>query len=549
MEIPNFTAHLFPHQITSVLNMEKLEETKETNLGIKAFQCKTNIGILGDLPGFGKSISIVALIARDKMEWNMKKKYEVNNIQTTAYGNIQYITTRSYQKLKPTLILASTSLIAQWKKELSHAKDLNVEIITKTAHIDKIDYNKVDVILCSDTMYNFLMEDNVDKAFKRFIFDEASSTHIKRMKPCRGGFLWFVTATYENLRRIRGTSDNFVKAIFKPMDDSIFKSILVKNPDEEVKKSFSMPPINSITYQCLNPYIIKIMKNFVSQTVLDMMNAGDIAGAIQDLGGKESDCNLVELVKRNKMKEYDRAVFNMDNALKYKDTDNYYKSKYPEYVAQVKKIGKELSDLDERFKDMLQSDCPICQDTISKPVLMPCCQNCFCGECVLTWMKKNTTCPMCRTNIDPKKLVYIKQDNSKSSKEEKEENVKEENVKTKQETIVDIIKKKKGKFLVFSSYDMSFELIKNVLKNSSINFIEMKGQQSSREKKLKRFQEENIDVLFLNSRFNGAGLNLQFATDIILYHSLDELLEKQVIGRCTRIGRKNILNIHRLSDE
>ena len=41
----------------------------------------------------------------------------------------------------------------------------------------------------------------------------------------------------------------------------------------------------------------------------------------------------------------------------------------------------------------------------------------------------------------------------------------------------------------------------------------------------------------LNAQFFGAGMNLQMATDIIIYHRFSSEMEEQIIGRAQRLGR------------
>ena len=53
----------------------------------------------------------------------------------------------------------------------------------------------------------------------------------------------------------------------------------------------------------------------------------------------------------------------------------------------------------------------------------------------------------------------------------------------------------------------------------------------------------------LNAVNYGSGLNLQSATDIIIYHELNNELETQVIGRAQRLGRKEGLNVYYLFHE
>jgi hypothetical protein len=53
------------------------------------------------------------------------------------------------------------------------------------------------------------------------------------------------------------------------------------------------------------------------------------------------------------------------------------------------------------LKLVLKFDCPICYETVSKRVTMPC-SHAFCCECTKEWLQtcneenKQVTCPMCR---------------------------------------------------------------------------------------------------------------------------------------------------------
>ena len=68
----NLNIQLYRHQRVSVNKMENLERFKRLSLENR-YSCETEFGILGDMPGYGKSYSMVALMLRDKMEWDVKK--------------------------------------------------------------------------------------------------------------------------------------------------------------------------------------------------------------------------------------------------------------------------------------------------------------------------------------------------------------------------------------------------------------------------------------------------------------------------------------------
>ena len=137
--------------------------------------------------------------------------------------------------------------------------------------------------------------------------------------------------------------------------------------------------------------------------------------------------------------------------------------------------------------------------------------------------------------------------------ERKEEEKKDDSLNTKpkqkQEKVLDILKSglpSGKKFLIFSMYDESFYIIRRVLDEHNIDFVEICGSKASRDIKLSKIKAGKVNVVFLNSRFNGAGINLEMATDIILYHEMPLAIREQVIGRALRIGRKEDLTVHNL---
>ena len=69
----------------------------------------------------------------------------------------------------------------------------------------------------------------------------------------------------------------------------------------------------------------------------------------------------------------------------------------------------------------------------------------------------------------------------------------------------------------------------------------------TRDKIIHDYKFQDTNVLCLNSVNNGAGINLQETTDIILYHKMQPHMETQIIGRSNRIGRKTNLSVHHLN--
>ncbi len=117
----------------------------------------------------------------------------------------------------------------------------------------------------------------------------------------------------------------------------------------------------------------------------------------------------------------------------------------------------------------------------------------------------------------------------------------------KEDTIIKIIKdNKEGRFIIFSEWNDTFDIIRNLLKSNELDFVEIKGSVDTRQRHIENFQKGKVNIAFLNSRTDSSGINMQETTDIILYHTMEESVRQQIIGRANRIGRKVALKVHQL---
>jgi len=541
---------LFLHQVASVLDLEKLENEKMRDLGGRYIEM--TMGIFGDKPGYGKSLSMVAAIDRDKMKWDMKTPFEYEEIE--AFGpSSTYITRRRVkkEKLDCTLIVVSNSIIGQWEKELQRSKKISYHTVSKKAHME-IDPNDYHVILCSDKMYNNFVNQFIQFAWKRFVFDEAASTHIPCMKSVYAGFYWFITATFPNLSKIRGRNQHFIKKIFSTISPITFNYMLIKNDDAFVESSFSMPPTKTITHKCLQPGVLEVVGDMVGDDVVAMIAAGHIEGAIKHLGGEDSPKNLIEVVTQNKKDELEYAEKKVEEHYPSRNKDSTHKERYKMWTDRVVDIKGKLETIKQRFSKIIEDDCSICSCTLDNPVLIPCCQNIVCAKCMIDWLKINPTCHMCRSKVKVGSLISVTNKKAPApiifDDDEMEvvcKKKKKSVVLSKPDTIASIIEEHPGeKFIVFSAYDDSFDIIKQSFKDNGVEYVEIKGARESREKKLDMYQTGDVNIIFLNSKFNGAGINLQMTDHIIYYHQMDPLTEIQLTGRANRIGRKSALTIH-----
>lgn len=530
--------NLYRHQLASVYQMEERERTKQVIKNNIVYD--TNIGVNADKTGYGKTLSMVTLIYRDKMEWNMDTPFSQSIITTFASGRIKKTVNEDFKKLDVTLILVSQSIIKQWNTEIEKTP-LSVAMITTKKSIATTMVENYDVILVIPTMYNSLIAKYSRIAWKRFIFDEPGHMKVPAMKTIIAGFNWLVTATPDAIiYKHRSCKSSFIYDIIGSAGwvsfSEYFSYLLVKNDEMFIKYSFSMPPTRHHYYKCYNP-IYNTVKGFVTQKITQMISAGNISGAIKALGGGTTK-NIAELVKKKKLEELEE----MESMIKIFTIRNK-KTQIEKLLEKIHRIKLQIDELDSRYKDILAGDCNICLEKIKNPIMEPNCQNIFCGSCLLKWLDNKSSCPLCRDIVKTNQLIYIEDEKS----EEIKSSFDIKTIKTKVNTIISLIKgKSNGKFIIFSAWDETFSPIRNILELNQIGFIEVKGNIGSRQKSIENFRSGNINVIFLNSKNNGSGINLQEATDIIIYHDMIPNMLNQIIGRANRIGRTESLDVHHL---
>ena len=159
-------------------------------------------------------------------------------------------------------------------------------------------------------------------------------------------------------------------------------------------------------------------------------------------------------------------------------------------------------------------------------------------ECILKCASTNSKCPFCRKKIETNKYHVI-------SNKLPDKDVDTTPPPTKEESLVNILKNATDnqKFIICSNHHNSFINIKAELTNHSITFKMLKGNSNILDKTIQDYKNGLVNVLLLDAENYGSGLNLEMTTDIIIYNNLGDSLEKQVIGRGQRLGRKNPLTV------
>jgi superfamily II DNA or RNA helicase len=576
----NILIKLKPHQLTSLNKAIEMENKGDINYKIKDvnifmndnsniinndenIKIGTNIGILGDIVGYGKTLIALSLIAANKLNNiyinpNYIKTY--NNNHNYSYLNIS-LTNNLIQNdkniINSTLVIVPRGpVFTQWEKTIKSNTLLKVLSITNYNFIkrnlprydgtnkDEIYryFENYDIILIKNTtfknLYQNIYNNGIINNWKRIMVDEAHEITHQIPQHLNYYYLWLISGTYIDI--LKRNNSSYTAGIKSLLNDSSINLVLVKNNIDFIKESFNIPEPVEKFYLCKLASNFLIAKKYLSNGIMEKINANDFAGAIKDLGGKnETEDNIIELVS----KELRRELFNLEMEKDFynnQDLPNEDKQHKLKMISiKIENQNNKINDLTERIKS-LDNNCSICMEKINNPIMLEC-THIYCGSCIFNWVRNNKNCPHCRKSIlSYDKLIAI-------VNETKNDNI--QDIYTKEETFINIIKNKpNGRFLVFSKNDNGYELIKNKMNNENIKYDFLKGNTSHMLNVLNKFKNGDINIILLNTQYAGSGIDINYATDVIIFHSMG-IDKQQAIGRAQRVGRNKQLIIHNLCYE
>ena len=579
IEQPNFLykpdgtrVYLYQHQLKSVYDLERFEREKKTVRNQhtnRTIITSTDVGLFRDIPGYGKTLSMCVMIARDirenKIEWDLSEpfKKETHHVLSSC---IHQTRVNLYDKCDCSLIVCSTNLLHQWKKELDICGIIYLEInnsktIKDIPNINYLNENYQVILISSNFLCNFL-DIYGNYAYKRFILDEVADTRIIGLsnRDIIANFYWLISATiYESIRRTRNTWLH----LLLPINYFDYNIISVMNDPNIIMNSIVLPTPKYLTHLYRPNIAFKTFKNILDNGISELLSNGNINAAMSMLNVSDDE-NIFQAVIRRCDEKINR----------YRN----YMSPGPLRTKKIDEATKEKENILSRIDDISNQDCNICYCKPIDYVVTPCCYQLFCSECFFRSMQTiKMKCCLCKCDVDPSKLIRFKDNESmlkdgiKIVKQEvvyiDNENVDEGedkgedegepselvgviSNKSQQETIVDVLLKilkfNNRKILIFSEYDSIYDYIntKTIEKRPNTTLGILKGHQVTREKIIDDFKNGHLQVLYLNSISNASGINLPEATDILLCHNMPTAMKDQIIGRAIRIGCDHDVTIH-----
>lgn len=575
------TVILYPHQLSAVAAMLEFEEKKHVIVDIstahiydnsfinnyvfndifKAHRLEISSAILNDNVGYGKTITILALISTNRIPTN------TNIILTQC--NMECRFTVPVDRICPSnIIIVPEHLTIQWIGELSKTHLTWISITSdmelvqacgscQVELIDTADYHGTYVIIDDQLYYlDKIILTNLFKSTQAILTTESMFKKILlAMKQCdycifarvimddipivnelyyAGIFTWIVSATK-------------VKFNFNNDVSSRSKYTYLKNSICYVEHSIKLPKPQFYVIPTALTRIINGIRDYIPDTAMRMINAGNMKEAITYLNcGMDTHENIVQVINRSNI----TTLGNLNMELEYTKSlhipDTEKQQRIKTIKDKISNITSIISHIDAKVKEMIKEDCYICAEPYDTPVIVTCCNNMYCLKCLMQSLEQaQGKCPMCRTivteetytliNSNPESIITVKTPFSKMGK-----------LRILNNLIDHIFCSPDAKVIICSDYDDTFKNI--ILKQKSLVVSKLSGSAAQVNSILTDFENGQINILFLNSSQYGAGLNIPFTTHIILFHKMADNTETQVIGRAQRLGRTIPLKIIYLRD-
>jgi len=567
----------------------------------------TSYGILGDRVGSGKSLTALSLVKMPPPS-SLYNEYIIRGNSILGDGRDvgllrvkDQTTVATGLKLKPlntSLFIIPHALIGQWETYVANDTTLKCCFVKKRKDAESPTLletiEQYDALFISSTMWNSFRTTHHPRniLWKRVFIDEADSISIATdWDDINGLFYWFISASWLNLVFAGGAYFNVLSAYTPPdetppyviervkklqnnhylqipgcrhvnivrrmcgisanhstvaINAAVSQSarLIVHSSETYIQTSFTMPTTTTRKIICATPTNIRVLDSFISQEMMERLNAGDVTGALESLGmNSYTETDIANAVTASIQKELHNAkvTYEYKKTLEY-STDSLKQKAIEAQEQKIASIESRISAIQERLKRAKEQTCPICYCDLTSPSVTPCCQQLFCFPCLCESLKRVASCPLCRARIDDIKEIKVLGDNPAQA--QPQEIPKTNQLLNKNDSFVKFMKENPtARVLMFSSYDASFTKLEDSLDEANIKHSILNGSQARIAKLLREFKAGKYNVLFLNARNMGAGLNIECASHVMLFHRMSSELENQIIGRANRLGRTASLEV------
>lgn len=450
----NATIPLKPHQLALLHRCSEFERghiTQPERDGFPALTLNTQMGVMGDSAGSGKSYVILSLALNTAGQSPSEVQPNVTNL---IRGRISLFMARPQPALNLalTVVVMPHTIFRQWQEYAAvFSPTLRTMGIFQRANLARLhnleELRTVDLLLVTNSMYHDVSSilGSMSVRIRRLVYDEADTLRLKStVRDVDAEFVWYVTASYTNLVYPRGIlnvmyniggynsrsyhhhqmgggadarlfygvrSPGPVRDVFLELSNSreVTRALVLRSTNLFVSSSTSMPTPHLHHVRCLTPGSLRMLHGIADQAVIQCLNAGDVHGAMQHIDPSNrtsSEDNLIILMldRISRMARTVSARLALVPTLEY-DTPAERDAESGRLTRKLEELQRTTDNIRQRI---VSADiCCICCDAIRHKAVTPCCSNAFCFACITHWTTRKPICPLCKEPLTTKELLVV----------------------------------------------------------------------------------------------------------------------------------------------
>jgi hypothetical protein len=530
-----FKLQLKNHQLALLYRVLEIDNNNSNN--------SMPYGVMSDKPGAGKTYVAIAMIYFSKKFFNSKGV---------------------------TIIVVPHNLYSQWVNSINElvGKKLTYKCLVEYGDITALYSNteilyKNDIIITTPLYYDSLATTinslSENQIVRRIFFDEADTMKNLLVHTIKTSMTWFISASIntvfdtKTLKAKIGIYDLYLPKLLenacfcKP--EFIDANIKLLKPKVEI-------------FNAKDFYIDNILAHLLTQDEIKYINAHDYTKIREECGN-----NIIKSTKDIVKHMYINYKKNIDA------NNDLLKS----YIKQLKFCNKEDKDILEENKAKIEN---IVKEYTNKYILLNLlikenylCINCFEND-LLTNNNLNSNadnnqyidmfltecndylCKKCAIVCNSQlKCINCNAIYNTDVYENNRIALKDSYITTILNRHIDklvllekIIEISENKIILYTQYRGLSNFLKKILDTRNIKSTELTGGNIKELDKILHDFKNNkkIKIILIDDACLGVGLNMEYVSNIIFFHNVNQDIEKQLIGRAQRFGRTNRLAIWKI---
>ena len=478
---------------------------------IPRIEAPVSIGVMNDPPGCGKTYAVLSLIATDPEAGTKDRKMNLIVVPQNIYAQwesaISTMFPQETSKIRTRFCNVYGDVTGFYRGNPFRECDILLvnDVFAETLCTSINDANaRCEIPGTRDKKCREYLEEGERCSncveIRRLIIDEIDGVEGRLYTPVPAEMVWLVSASFEYKPKGKGNNGDGQGAIVGPygFSEADIPRVFCKCDPAFVAEHLKFEDPVAETLMCEDNEIM-LFKDLVTDEVMIGLNTDDRRPLLKFMGKtfpprSHSLPALAQIYQsdlyagsKDKLDEYRKTVEEMeaeqenDDGKSYTSQDDYLLNEYRSHIARLEKEFYKSEDLKKRLEAFVPSD-PV----KTKAALF-----------------KKEICSRIQANPENKWLIF--NDNAQA---------------------------------LFEASDL--------LKDLGIRHVMLDGGSADAiSKAIARYKnpEENIRALLLNSKLEGAGMNLENTTHLLFMHATQKRMVEQVIGRAQRFGRIGPLHI------